>query len=163
MVRIAKQEIKTPLTNLTVSYGFYDTQWGKACIAASEHGLCYYAFTDSIDDLMTRWPHAAANENQMPQDELLAQDLHLIGTPFQLSVWEELLKIPEGQTVSYQDIATKLGKPKASRAIGNAVGANPIAIIVPCHRVIHTSGKVTGYRWGKERKLSLLTSEKSSN
>ncbi|AST05526.1 methylated-DNA--[protein]-cysteine S-methyltransferase [Anoxybacillus flavithermus] len=85
--------------------------------------------------------------------------LKLVGTPFQLRVWEALQTIPYGQTVSYADIAKQIGQPKAVRAVGNAVGNNPITIVVPCHRVVRTGGGLGGYAWGTERKKWLLTHE----
>ncbi|ASA96713.1 MULTISPECIES: methylated-DNA--[protein]-cysteine S-methyltransferase [Anoxybacillus] len=85
--------------------------------------------------------------------------LKLVGTPFQLRVWEALQTIPYGQTVSYADIAKQIGQPKAVRAVGNAVGNNPITIVVPCHRVVRTGGGLGGYAWGIERKKWLLTHE----
>src|SRR5262249_25655539 len=144
-------------------------------IIASERGLAGLAFADPGDeqpallDMQRRWPlatyiedtpgttplaHRIFKSSQWRADQPLR--VVLIGTDFEVRVWETLLKIPMGNATSYSDIARKIDAPKASRAIGAAVGKNPISFVVPCHRVLGKSGAITGYHWGMTRKRAML-------
>jgi len=175
-------EYKQQGAGLTISYGRHTTPFGDVLIAVTERGICALTFVDddtaerswqqSVDALHQRWHAATLSEDAaisvafaeaiFEQTENSMQSplqLLLRGTNFQLKVWEALLTIPAGATWSYADIANAIGKPKAVRAVGNAVGANPIGYLIPCHRVIHKSGVVDGYHWGATRKKALLAWE----
>ena len=155
---------------LTIDYAIHDTPFGAAFIALTPRGICTLAFLDStgadeeVDALRKKWPHAqvcadigrtqpvlaAMFSRKQQQDRPLS--LYVSGTNFQVSVWKALLQIPEGRVVSYSQVAAAMGHPRAARAVGQAVGANPIAFLIPCHRVIQESGDLGGYRWGSTRK-----------
>lgn len=161
-----------------ISYGFHDSPFGLALVMATGRGLCGIAFAESHDeasrsaalaDMTHRWPKANYTENPAETAPLAArifdpehwcedQPLRvvLIGTDFEIRVWETLLRIPLGRGTTYGDIAQHIGKPSAARAVGRAVGANPISFVVPCHRVIGKSGALTGYHWGLTRKRAIL-------
>lgn len=168
-------EWKTGGKGLTVYYGFHPSPFGSALIMATERGLCGLAFADSgeereaLDDMRGRWPNAHYQEDSA-RTVVYAQRIFdsgkwkpdaplrvvLIGTDFEVRVWETLLRIPMGRATTYSDIATKIARPKASRAVGAAVGKNPISFVVPCHRVVGKSGALTGYHWGLTRKRAML-------
>lgn len=160
---------------LTISYGFHASPFGNALIMATDQGLSGLAFADdgeeaaALDDMRSRWPQAkyvndqaatAAYASRIFSPGQWQPDTPLrvvfIGTDFQIRVWETLLKIPLGKLSTYSDIATHLGKPAASRAVGAAVGRNPISFVVPCHRVMGKSGGLCGYHWGLTRKRAIL-------
>src|SRR5262245_33326633 len=163
---------------LTMSYGFHPSPFGDALLIATERGVAGLAFVDEdraqtredvLGDMLQRWPKAqfvAAPERtahfarQIFDPASWRQDrpvrLVMIGTDFEVRVWETLLKIPMGRAVSYQDIARHLGQPTASRAVGSAVGRNPISFVVPCHRVLRGDGSLGGYHWGLTRKRALI-------
>jgi AraC family transcriptional regulator of adaptative response/methylated-DNA-[protein]-cysteine methyltransferase len=160
---------------LTLDYGFHPSPFGNALVVATERGLAGLAFADhdekksAFDDMRGRWPRAQFREDRMRtaafarrifDPKLWQQDRPLrvvmIGTDFEVRVWETLLKVPMGRATTYSDIATKIRAPKAARAVGAAVGKNPIAFVVPCHRVIGKSGDLTGYHWGLTRKRAML-------
>lgn len=166
---------------LAMSYGFHPCPFGLAVIVATDRGVCGLGFCDAttaeegspaLDDLMRRWPAAeftAAPERTAPivksifapaQSRGKPLDLVMIGSDFEIRVWDALLKIPAGRACTYSDIARHLGQPKASRAVGAAVGRNPISFVVPCHRVLGKSGNVTGYHWGVTRKRAIIGWEK---
>jgi len=160
---------------LTLAYGFHPSPFGAALVIASPRGLAGLAFADpseeasALADMRARWPRAAFRED-VPRTAPLARRIFdpslwrrdrplrvvLIGTDFELRVWETLLKIPMGRAATYSDIAAKVCSPKAARAVGAAVGKNPIAFVVPCHRVIGKTGNLTGYHWGLTRKRAML-------
>lgn len=163
-----------------IIYGFYPSVFGRAMIGKTEKGVCWLGFVMDEDEAFTiselyrRWPKAditrddgsIADEGQKIENIWRGQGdkgaplkLDLYGTNFQIQVWQALLKIPTAETVTYLDIANKVGRPKASRAIGNAVGANPISLLIPCHRVIRASGIIDNYMWGSPRKKLLLALE----
>ena|SRR5690606_8024135 len=158
--------------NLYISYNVYPTIFGDVLIASTVKGVCFVAFeTEDIPlekQLFSNFSQAKFVQQDQPMhQEVLAffkQDwknlpqikLHLRGTPFQLKVWEALLKIPTGKLSTYKEIATNIQHEKASRAVGTAIGSNPIAFLIPCHRVIQSSGLISGYRWGTERKSALI-------
>jgi AraC family transcriptional regulator of adaptative response/methylated-DNA-[protein]-cysteine methyltransferase len=160
---------------LTLAYGFHSSPFGDALVVATKRGLAGLAFADpdekahTLDDMRQRWPRAQFREDaartaglarRIFDPKLWKQDRPLrvvmIGTDFEVRVWETLLKVPMGRAVTYSDVATKIRAPKAARAVGAAVGKNPIAFVVPCHRVIGKSGDLTGYHWGLTRKRAML-------
>jgi AraC family transcriptional regulator of adaptative response/methylated-DNA-[protein]-cysteine methyltransferase len=160
---------------LTLRYGFHPSPFGAALVMATERGLAGLAFADpgeeekALDDMRGRWPRAEVREDtagtaalarRIFEPGLWQRDcpLHIvmIGTDFEVRVWETLLKVPMGRATTYSDIATRLHAPKAARAVGAAVGKNPISFVVPCHRVMGKSGDLTGYHWGLTRKRAML-------
>lgn len=160
---------------LTISYGYHPSPFGLALVMATPHGLCGLAFCDaggealSLADMTRRWPNAQYTENSATTAPIAArlfaeknlrdgQPLRItfIGTDFEIRVWETLLKIPVGKATTYSDIAASVGSPKAARAVGAAVGKNPLSFVVPCHRVLGKSGALTGYHWGLTRKKAIL-------
>lgn len=160
---------------LTINYQFHETPFGTALIADTEKGICHLHFCDdaeiALNDLKKAFQHsklmmkasslqedAAQCIRQMKQPENPIR-LYLKGTSFQLKVWEALLRIPSGEITSYGKLAAELGNPLASRAVGTAIGDNPIAFLIPCHRVLQSSGKSGGYRWGIPRKSLILGKE----
>lgn len=161
-----------PLPLLNPGYGFCDTPFGECCIAFSDEGICALIFPEShqnaYDDLERRFPDGGFVENKQKAVILVEQifakgknpKINPIGTAFQQSVWLALQKIPKGHTATYAQIADVIGRPKAVRAVGTAIGANPIAFLVPCHRVIRTDGSLGGFRWGLECKKAMLQWEK---
>lgn len=160
---------------MTINWAKVDSPFGELLIAATERGLCRVSFAEDVDALRRRYPAAELIENaQAPliqaaidaiRDPALAASLptDVSGTAFQQRVWAELRRIPPGETRSYLDIARALGDPNATRAVGTANGANPIAIIVPCHRVVRHNGSLGGYAGGLERKQALLDAERSGS
>lgn len=157
---------------LTIHWGWFDSPFGPALVMGTEKGLCGMGFAAEMGaeaafaDLTGRWPKARFVEDPMrlkpwvdsafgTTGGLSETPLYLIGAPFQIKVWEALLKIPPASLVSYRQLAGHLGIPRAARAVGSAVGANHIAWLIPCHRVIRDDGGCSNYRWGVERKLAL--------
>ena len=168
-------EWKTGGDGLTISYGFHPPPFGTALVMATERGLCGLAFADegeeraALADMHRRWPRAKCVEDSARTAPLTARIFDkklwradrplrvvLIGTDFEVRVWETLMRIPLGRATTYSDIAANIGRPKAPRAVGAAVGKNPISFVVPCHRVIGKSGELTGYHWGITRKRAML-------
>ena len=168
-------EWKTGGQGLTIRYGFHPSPFGIALVMASERGLAGLAFADAgeekaaLADLRQRWPNAAYVEDTAGTAALARRIFDpkcwraeeplrvvLIGTDWEVRVWETLLRIPMGRLTSYSTIASKLCAPKAARAVGAAVGKNPISFVVPCHRVVGRSGALTGYHWGITRKHAML-------
>jgi AraC family transcriptional regulator, regulatory protein of adaptative response / methylated-DNA-[protein]-cysteine methyltransferase len=166
---------KTKGQGLTISYGFHPSPFGLALVMATDYGLCGLAFADqgeqavALADMKKRWYNAQYTEDSAKTAPYAArvfapdkwkdgQPLRItfIGSDFEIRVWESLLKIPVGRAVTYGDIAHSIEKPKAARAVGAAVGRNPISFVVPCHRVIGKSGDITGYHWGLTRKRAIL-------
>lgn len=160
---------------LTISYGFHESPFGRALVMATPRGLCGLAFAEAgeeaaaLADMQRRWPRATYVENASGTAPLAARIFDsglwrperplrvvMIGTDFEVRVWETLLAIPMGRAATYSDIAAKIGRPKASRAVGAAVGKNPLSFVVPCHRVLGRSGDLTGYHWGLTRKRAML-------
>ncbi|GAA3089998.1 bifunctional helix-turn-helix domain-containing protein/methylated-DNA--[protein]-cysteine S-methyltransferase [Rhizobium viscosum] len=160
---------------LTIRYGFHTCPFGTALVMVTDRGLAGLAFSDSgdekacLEDMTCRWPNAEYVEDRQataPFAERIFQPgrwtsdqplrVVLIGTDFQVSVWQSLLKIPFGKAVTYSDIAKDIGRPTAMRAVGAAVGANPISFVVPCHRALGKNGALTGYHWGLTRKRAML-------
>ncbi len=167
-------EWKTGGAGMTISYGFHPSPFGTALVLATGRGLCGLAFADkseraALDDMRGRWPNARLVENKaqtLPyarrvfETGLWREDqplrVVLIGTDFEVRVWETLLTIPLGRTSTYGKVAQTIGRPKAARAVGAAVGKNPVSFVVPCHRVIGANGALTGYHWGLTRKRAML-------
>jgi AraC family transcriptional regulator of adaptative response/methylated-DNA-[protein]-cysteine methyltransferase len=162
---------------LSIRYGFHSSPFGRALLMATDRGLCGVAFSDenkggdayALADMTQRWPEAVYSRDDEavrpyaqrifdPERWVASEPLRvvLIGTDFQIRVWEQLLEIPMGKLCAYSDIARKIGAPQASRAVGAAVGRNPISFVVPCHRAIGRSGALTGYHWGLTRKRAML-------
>lgn len=163
---------------IAMSYGFHQTPFGDALLLVTDRGLAGLAFVNedvgqdrhgALADMRARWPAAELVERQSVTEAYAKRvfepsrwsheqpvRLVLIGTDFEVRVWETLLKIPMGRAVSYSDIARHIGKPSAMRAVGSAVGRNPISFVVPCHRVIRTDGSLGGYHWGLTRKRALI-------
>jgi AraC family transcriptional regulator of adaptative response/methylated-DNA-[protein]-cysteine methyltransferase len=160
---------------LNIQYGFHDCPFGRALILITSEGLAGLAFADhgkeksALADMTARWPEATYVENQQAtaayakrifESERWKPDQPLkivfIGTDFEIRVWETILRIPFGKASTYSDIASHIGKPKAARAVGSAVGKNPISFVVPCHRVLEKSGGLGGYHWGLTRKRAIL-------
>lgn len=165
--------------DLVIVYGDHDTPFGQLFVAQTARGVCRAAFMNSADEadeqldvVRKTWPLAtfksSAKATQAvaecvsvsPDAVKRPLSLHIAGTNFQVAVWRALLRIPAGTAVSYAQIAQAVGSPRAVRAAGTAIGANPVAFLIPCHRVIQQSGALGGYRWGLERKLALQTWER---
>ncbi|MCO8144037.1 bifunctional helix-turn-helix domain-containing protein/methylated-DNA--[protein]-cysteine S-methyltransferase [Rhodovulum tesquicola] len=157
---------------LTIRHGLFPTPFGQALAMATDRGLCGLAFTDETGpaaahaDLTARWPAASFTEDPDPVAPLVAAAfgqgstrLHLIGAPFQIKVWEALLAIPSGHVTTYAEIARAIGSPRAARAVGTAVGRNPVAFLIPCHRVLRAGGGLGGYHWGLPVKRAMLAWE----
>lgn len=163
--------------NLLIRYTFAQTLFGSVLMAATNKGICHIAFISdklpALQYLQAQFPNATYLEEidslqsaalsilQSMPEQLPAIKLHLKGTDFQLKVWESLLKIPLGSVTTYRAIAEQVGNEKASRAVGSAIGKNPIAFLIPCHRVIQTSGNLGGYMWGLTRKSAILGWERA--
>ncbi|HEV7254983.1 MAG TPA: bifunctional helix-turn-helix domain-containing protein/methylated-DNA--[protein]-cysteine S-methyltransferase [Mesorhizobium sp.] len=160
---------------LTVRWGFHPSPFGTALVMATERGLCGLAFADAgeeaaaLADMTRRWPRAQFVEDSAATAPYAARVFEpsrwradeplrvvLIGTDFQVRVWDALLKVPMRRLTSYGALAKELGAPRASRAVGAAVGANPVSFVVPCHRAVGSSGALTGYHWGLTRKRAIL-------
>ena len=135
-------------------------------MAWDHKGICYLGFTDALDDIKQRWPKARLSQTNDHYGEATNRGqrlpINLYGTPFEHQVWLELLNIPKGKTCSYGELATAIGKPTAQRAVASAIGRNPISLLVPCHRVLRSTGALGGYHWGLEIKRQLLAAEKTS-
>jgi len=168
-------EWKSGGQGLTIRYGFHPSPFGTALVMASERGLAGLAFADAGDetaalaDMRQRWRNASYVEDSAATAALARRIFDpkrwraeeplrvvLIGTDWEVRVWETLLRIPMGRLTSYSSIASKLCAPKAARAVGAAVGKNPISFVVPCHRVVGSGGALTGYHWGITRKHAML-------
>ncbi|MBV2359610.1 bifunctional helix-turn-helix domain-containing protein/methylated-DNA--[protein]-cysteine S-methyltransferase [Thalassococcus sp. CAU 1522] len=160
---------------LTIYWGWFESPFGPALVTGTDKGICGIAFASetgeeaAFDDLMGRWPRAAFVEDPMrlrpwaltafgveQQGEV---PLYLIGAPFQIKVWEALMHIPSGHVTTYSEIAESIGNPRAVRAVGTAVGRNPISYLIPCHRALRKSGGLGGYHWGLPVKRALLAWE----
>jgi AraC family transcriptional regulator, regulatory protein of adaptative response / methylated-DNA-[protein]-cysteine methyltransferase len=168
-------EYKARGAGLTIRYGFHPTPFGDCLLAITHRGLCSLSFVSNGDqysafkslkagfpaadfkeDLQATLPYIQRIFSSSAGDDSIPLHLHLLGTNFQIKVWEALLHIPQGQAVTYGDIATMIGEPAASRAVGRAVGSNPIAVLIPCHRVLRKLGSFGDYRYGTARKKALL-------
>ncbi|KXH85414.1 bifunctional helix-turn-helix domain-containing protein/methylated-DNA--[protein]-cysteine S-methyltransferase [Chryseobacterium kwangjuense] len=170
-------EYKNGGKSLNINYSFSKSPFGYVMAASTEKGICYMAFEDdketALGNLYAKFPNASFFEKQDALQKnalsIFSQDwtklntikLHLKGTDFQLKVWESLLSIPMGKLSTYGNLAEKIGNPNASRAVGTAIGSNPVAFLIPCHRVIQSTGNIGGYRWGSNRKQLIVGWESS--
>jgi AraC family transcriptional regulator, regulatory protein of adaptative response / methylated-DNA-[protein]-cysteine methyltransferase len=165
-------EFKNGGENLLINYSYAESLFGNILVASTTKGICYMAFADdeqkAFTDLQVHFPNAQFKQ----MTDLIQQNalyffthdwsklhqikLHLKGTDFQLKVWETLLKIPAGQLSTYGNIATAINNTNAARAVGTAIGNNPVAYLIPCHRVIQASGAIGGYMWGNTRKTAII-------
>ena len=174
-------EIRAGGKDLTIQAGFATSRLGKVFAATTERGICHLEFVDAttsgtMERLRARWPHARFQHNDAQAANIVSaaiehvadaatprtsRPLHLLlsGTNFQIQVWQALLNIPHGATSTYGQIGDALGRANSQRAIGGAVGANALAVLIPCHRVIRGDGDLSGYRWGRARKAALLALE----
>jgi len=178
-----KIEAMTPGTyakggaGLDISYGFHPSIFGNALLMVTPRGLCGLAFADqgeeaaTLTDMGARWPHArliADDKATAPiAQRIFSQKgeipIQLFGTPWQIKAWQALLDIPEGKVATYRQVAEKICSARAARATGAAIGRNPIALLIPCHRVLASDGALTGYHWGVERKRAMLACEAARN
>ena len=165
-------EFKSGGAGLTIDYGVYNSPFGNIFVAATARGICKLSFIDQdkvelhIDDLQRRWPKASLRNQNSDRLKIIESlfthqelkrplSLHVTGTNFQVSVWRALLQIPAGALTSYTQIADAVDRPKAARAVGTAIGSNPEAFFIPCHRVLQQSGNIGGYLWGTTRKHAM--------
>ena len=160
----------------TIYTGWFDSPFGRVLGMGTDIGLCGMAFAEeagddaTYKDMAARWPEAAFVENKDKLDAWMSaafggageRKLHLIGAPFQIKVWEALLHVPSGQVTTYSDIARAVGSPKAVRAVGTAVGKNPVSWLIPCHRALRKSGELGGYHWGTPIKRAMLAYESAA-
>jgi len=165
-------EYKNGGESLSIHYSFAESPFGQLLVASTPKGICHIAFADdekkAFDDLVEKFPNANYRQvvDLMQQNamfifrsdwsKLHQIKLHLKGTAFQLKVWETLLKIPMGKLTTYGAIAKHINLPKASRAVGTAIGENPVAYLIPCHRIIQSTGAFGGYHWGSVRKTAII-------
>ena len=174
---VSPGEYKSRGAGVTIRYGVHPTPFGKALIATTDRGICHLSFVqtgegDAIDQLVMDWKQARMIEDHKSTVPLIEPifdlryshrgkplNVHLRGTNFQLKVWEALLQIPVGEVTTYAGIASRIGNPGATRAVGTAIGHNPIAVLIPCHRVIRKVGDFGNYRYGALRKKALLARE----
>jgi AraC family transcriptional regulator of adaptative response/methylated-DNA-[protein]-cysteine methyltransferase len=168
-------EYKSLGEGITIRYGLHASPFGKCLVAVTERGICHLGFVqtsegDAIDNLVTDWKNARMiedNKSTAPFVDMIFDrghhskplNMHLRGTNFQLKVWEALLQIRAGAVTTYEGLAQRVGQPTASRAVGTAVGHNPIAVLIPCHRVLRKVGEFGNYRYGTLRKKALLARE----
>ncbi|MGD8339674.1 MAG: methylated-DNA--[protein]-cysteine S-methyltransferase [Gammaproteobacteria bacterium] len=166
-------EFRSGGTGLTIRHGEAPSPFGRVFVASTARGICSLAFVDeapegtALGDVASGWPNARLVRDDAAAGSIVERvfsrsgdqdgplSIHVAGTNFQVSVWRALLAIPAGRLASYKDVARAIGKPRAMRAVGAAVGANPCAFLIPCHRVIRSNGEVGGYRWGLTRKQAI--------
>jgi AraC family transcriptional regulator of adaptative response/methylated-DNA-[protein]-cysteine methyltransferase len=175
---VSPGEYKSRGEGVTIRYGIHPAPFGKCLIATTDRGICHLGFVqtsegDAIDNLVQDWKQATMVEDYKYTSHLIKPifdlqygarggeplTVYLRGTNFQLKVWEALLQIPVGTVTTYEGIAERIGKPSATRAVGTAIGHNPIAVLIPCHRVIRKVGEFGNYRYGALRKKALLVRE----
>ncbi|WP_018630253.1 methylated-DNA--[protein]-cysteine S-methyltransferase [Niabella aurantiaca] len=165
-------EYKNGGSSLDIHYSFAESPFGNLIVASTARGICYMAFHEeepaALQGLKQQFPNARFTQKtdllqqnalfifQNSQAQLHEIKLHLKGTDFQLKVWESLLKIPMGQLTTYGTLAARIGQPNAARAVGSAIGSNPVAYLIPCHRVIQSTGHTGGYMWGPARKMAII-------
>ena len=168
-------DFKNQGDGLKIEYHFCASPFGECLIAITKRGICHFGFvqrnnrSDALKQLYEAWPGAVFIENSQPIDPLVNRifnpdqtdesrpfNILIKGTNFQINIWKALLQIPSGNIVSYQDIAAYMGRPKAFRAVASAIAVNPVAYLIPCHRVIAKSGKIHQYRWGSSRKKAIV-------
>ena len=165
-------EDKNGGAGLQINYSLIPGPFGDLLAAATDKGICFMRFSDdpsaALDELRTEYPNACLIGQETAFHRQVADifrtrhgrvTLHIKGTPFQLKVWQALLDIPAGSLQSYGTVAQRIGSPNAARAVGTAIGQNPVALLIPCHRVIRESGIIGGYRWQRGRKIAILAQE----
>lgn len=166
------EEYRKVCCGMNIRYCFEETQFGRVIVASSLLGVCFLGFfeepEDGLNELKLRFAKASFVEGsddfqlaalshvQPDKQERPDVRLHLTGTSFQLKVWKALLSVPQGSVTTYGQLALLIGRPKAVRAVGNAVGKNPVSVLIPCHRVIRSDGFLGGYHWGLDRKKKIL-------
>jgi AraC family transcriptional regulator of adaptative response/methylated-DNA-[protein]-cysteine methyltransferase len=173
---ITPGEFKRKGAGLTITFGFHATPFGDCLLGMTKRGICHLAFVEpgtherAFQEMVTGWPAALLEQNDRQTRPFAAQifapsvqnggrsslSLYVSGTNFQVRVWQALLRIPQGALVSYGTVAHMIGQPNAARAIGSAIGHNPIAYLIPCHRVIRNTGALGHYRWGSRRKKAMI-------
>jgi AraC family transcriptional regulator of adaptative response/methylated-DNA-[protein]-cysteine methyltransferase len=167
---VTPHEYKTKGSGIDIDYGIHDTPFGPCLLANTARGICAIEFIDGneeevIQQFKQKWFNASIRENPQATGKLVLMIFNnrnnplkalLFGTPFQVKVWEALLKIPFGQLVSYKAVAEQIGNSNANRAVASAIAKNNIAMLIPCHRVIRQLGGLGGYKWRTERKLSII-------
>jgi AraC family transcriptional regulator of adaptative response/methylated-DNA-[protein]-cysteine methyltransferase len=165
-------EFKNGGSDLQINYSFAETPFGNIIIASTQKGICHLSFVEKQEQGIQHLQHFFPNANIQQKTDLLQQKalkffsgdwhdlekikLHLKATPFQVKVWNALLHIPFGQVSTYNSIASQINNPNASQAVGTAIGSNPVAFIIPCHRVIKANGITGDYHWGRHRKTAML-------
>jgi AraC family transcriptional regulator of adaptative response/methylated-DNA-[protein]-cysteine methyltransferase len=168
-------EIRSGGAGVTIRYGFHESPFGQCFIAITEKGICSLEFiangnrNEAVNDLTKQWKHATLIHDQkatksysniiFSKSKIGKIPLHVKGTNFQVKVWEALINVPQGEVVAYEDLAKAVGNPTAVRAVANAVAHNPIAFLIPCHRVIRKTGALGGYHWGSVKKTAILVWE----
>lgn len=168
-------DFKSKKNQPSISFSIISSKIGKLLVASTSKGICYVGYVEKgetyVEQLQKRFPRSKIKNRKNKihsfiKDlfkknivEITKIPLHLKGTPFQVQVWEALLEIPHGSVTTYSDIASKIGKPKAQRAVGTAIGKNPVLYLIPCHRVIAANGKLGGFYWGIDKKVFLLNRE----
>ena len=181
ILAVSNKQLYQQKMPLRIDFGFYSTHFGRCLIGITSGRICWTSFVDEPDEyairaLQSEWPEANLSLEPSIAREIVKsfipvhqghkkRRLSLLahGTDFQIEVWNSLLSISPGQRVTYGTIARELGRPNSSRAVGNAIGRNPISYFIPCHRVIRNSGAIGGYRWSAERKQSILAWESSAH
>lgn len=165
-------EYKNGGESLVINYSFAESQFGNMIVASTPKGICHIAFADNTDEALRVLKSTFPEASYIPMVDLIQQNalyiftqnwsklnqvkLHLKGTAFQIKVWETLLKIPMGKITTYGNLARQIQIPNASRAVGTAIGDNPVAFLIPCHRVIQSTGTFGGYHWGNTRKTAII-------
>ena len=177
---VSPGEYKSRGAGVTIRYGIHASPFGACLVAVTERGICHLGFVqtsegDAIDNLVADWSQAKMIEDYKSTAPLIepifdlnqrgkeSLRLHLRGTNFQIKVWEALLQIPQGTVTTYEGIAARIGRPSALRAVGTAVGHNPVAVLIPCHRVLRKDGEFGNYRYGSARKKALLAYESAQS
>ncbi len=173
----ASKDIRKTKKRPDIYYGVHPTRFGKCLIGVTEKGICHLSFymdediTPCLNALKSRWRSADIRQDNNKISSGLVDkifgssvrpsiSLHLKGTAFQLRAWQALMRIPSGSLVTYSDLADYIGRPKAVRAVSNAVASNPVSFLIPCHRVIRKNGEFHNYRWGRERKVAMIIAER---
>lgn len=173
----SKEEMRDKGKDIVITYGIADSPFGKCFIALNSHRICALQFSDNtttaLSDLQALYPKARFHEDisiaQQVANRIFTSNkpedftLWVHGTPFQINVWKTLIQIPYGNLISYESLANLSGNPKAVRASASAVARNPIAFLIPCHRVIRKNGNIGEYRWGKNLKKRMIELEKSTS
>ncbi|MDD4822961.1 MAG: methylated-DNA--[protein]-cysteine S-methyltransferase [Bacteroidales bacterium] len=170
------EDYRKACKGMIIRYSIAETLFGRVIVASSQLGVCFLGFCEKqepgLNELRARFPQNSfvegSDEFQLAALSLIQPDkqersevrLHLMGTPFQLKVWKALLSVPSGSVTTYSQLAQLIGSPKAVRAVGNAVGKNPVSLLIPCHRVIRSDGLSGGYHWGADRKKCILEWER---